>query len=73
VAEALREAIGAPLPPDERPDYEREVAHVRAQLDEAAFKAAWQEGRVMTLEEAVAFALASPDITPAVDDLTRSG
>jgi tetratricopeptide (TPR) repeat protein len=33
------------------------MADVRAQLDEAAFEAAWAEGRAMSLEEAVAYAL----------------
>lgn len=37
--------------------YERNRAFVRAQLDDATFKAAWVEGRAMTLEQAVACAL----------------
>jgi len=56
-AEALREAIGAPVPLVERGDYERNVAAVRAQLDETALTAAWAEGRAMTVEQAVACAL----------------
>jgi predicted ATPase/DNA-binding SARP family transcriptional activator len=56
-AAALREAIGAPLPPDERADYERQEAPVRAALHEAAFAAAWAAGRAMPLDDAVAFAL----------------
>lgn len=50
-AERLREIIGAPLPPVERPVYERNVAAVRAQLDELAFSRAWAEGREMGLEK----------------------
>ena len=53
-AEALREAIGAPLPPSERAGYTRDVAAAR-EADPAAFDAAWAEGRGMTLEQAVAF------------------
>jgi hypothetical protein len=30
---------------------------VRAQLDEATFNAAWEEGRAMTLEQAIEYAL----------------
>jgi hypothetical protein len=56
-AEALREVIGAPLPPNERPRYEREVAAARAQLDEERFRAAWAEGRAMSMEEAISYAL----------------
>ena len=38
--------------------YQREVAAARAVLDDATFAAAWAEGRAMTLEQAVAYALA---------------
>jgi tetratricopeptide (TPR) repeat protein len=39
-------------------DYNRWVAHVRAQLEETTFKAVWAEGRTMTLEQVIALALA---------------
>jgi hypothetical protein len=52
-AEALREAIGTPLPPVYRLDYERVVAKARAQLGNEHFSRAWAEGRAMTLEQAV--------------------
>jgi predicted ATPase/class 3 adenylate cyclase len=47
-AEALREVIGAPLPPIERVDYERLVAKARVQLGEEAFTSAWAQGRTKT-------------------------
>jgi predicted ATPase/class 3 adenylate cyclase len=50
-AEALREAIGAPLQPIERADYEQAVAAVRDHLGESAFVAAWAQGRTMTAEQ----------------------
>jgi len=56
-AAAIRAAIGAPLPPADRADVERDIAAVRAQLDEATFNAAWDAGQKMILEEAVAYAL----------------
>lgn len=56
-AESMREAIGASLPPVDRADYERNVALARAGLSEKAFAAAWAEGRAMTLEQAVEYAL----------------
>jgi len=56
-AEALRQAIQAPLPPNERADYERHVAATRSGLSEAAFAAAWAHGQAMTLEQAIAYAL----------------
>src|SRR5439155_4834964 len=46
-AEALRESLGAPLPPVHRAEYQRNVAAVRAGFDEQALAAAWDEGRVM--------------------------
>ncbi len=52
-AEALRESLGSPLPPADRPDYDRGVAAARAGIGEDAFTAAWAEGRGMTLDEAV--------------------
>jgi len=57
-AEALRESAGVPLPPVHRVDYERDVALVRAALDEDAFAMAWAEGQAIPLEQAIAEALA---------------
>jgi predicted ATPase/class 3 adenylate cyclase len=61
-AAALREAIGTPLLPDWLPEWhtdrERLVAAARAELGEEAFAAAWAQGRALTLEEAVTYALA---------------
>lgn len=56
-AEALRDAIGAPLPPDARQKYERNLAAVHEALGEEAFAAVWAVGRAMTLEQAVEYAL----------------
>jgi non-specific serine/threonine protein kinase len=56
-AEALREAIASPIPPNSQADYERVVDIARAQLDETAFAAAWAAGRALTLDQAIAYAL----------------
>jgi DNA-binding CsgD family transcriptional regulator len=53
-AEALREAIGVPIWPVDRPGYERLVADVRTNLGEKASAVAWAEGRAMTPEQALA-------------------
>jgi len=50
-AEALREAIDAPLQPVERADYDHAVTAVRDDLGEKAFVTAWTEGRSMTAEQ----------------------
>ena len=53
-ASALRETIGAPMPPIERAVYERAVAAARMHLGEQVFASAWSEGRTMTPEQALA-------------------
>jgi predicted ATPase/serine/threonine protein kinase len=58
-AEALREAIGSPLPVVERADYERNLGRVRAGLSEATFADLWARGHEMNLERAIAYALKS--------------
>jgi hypothetical protein len=69
-AEALREAAQTPQPLYRRANYERDLAAARARLDEAAFAAAWAEGRAMGMEQAVAYARASPVFSA---DKTASG
>jgi predicted ATPase/class 3 adenylate cyclase len=57
-AERLREEIGSPLPPIDRPRYDRRVAVARAGLgDDAAFDRAQQEGRALTFEQAIELAI----------------
>lgn len=56
-AEALRETIGSPLPLAKRHEYERRVAAACDALGQESFAAAWAEGRAMTLEQAIAYAL----------------
>jgi len=53
-AEALRETIGAPLPPVYRTEYEHAVAAAGTHLGERAFTTAWAEGRTMTPEQVLA-------------------
>jgi len=40
-----------------RASYARSVDRVREQLGEAAFAAAWDEGRALPLDQAIAYAL----------------
>jgi non-specific serine/threonine protein kinase len=56
-AQQLREALSAPREPSLSSFYERQVARVRSVLDEAAYRAAFEEGRVMTWEQAIELAL----------------
>jgi predicted ATPase/DNA-binding SARP family transcriptional activator len=59
--EALREAMHVPFPPSEAAEFAPHMAAVRACLGEAAFAAAWAEGRVLSLDETVAYALEVSD------------
>ncbi len=56
-AEGLREVMGTPLSSPELAEYERDVAATSTQIDEALWQAAWQEGRTMSLEQAIDYAL----------------
>ena len=49
--------IGAPLSIEKRKDFDRYVEEARDALGRADLKSAWSEGRVMSLEDAIHFAL----------------
>jgi predicted ATPase/DNA-binding SARP family transcriptional activator len=57
-AEALRESVGVGLAPAERETHEATSTAVREALGDEQFNAAWGAGRELSLEEAIAFALA---------------
>jgi tetratricopeptide (TPR) repeat protein len=60
--ERLREEIGAPITPAQRPWYDRQVTAARAALgDGVAFDLAWQEGRAMNLERIVRYSLGAEE------------
>jgi predicted ATPase len=60
-AETLRESTGLPMTPIERIEYERESNDLRANMDEATFTESWSEGRALTIQQAIAFALENED------------
>jgi predicted ATPase len=60
-AEALYEAVGAPLPTWEQADRDRFVARLRAELEAGALEREWGWGRAMGLEAAVREALEEAD------------
>jgi hypothetical protein len=71
-AEAIRERLGAPLPPVDRPEHDAAVAAARAALGDDGFAAAWAAGRTMTIDAATVDALAdSRDHTAAVAPSAR--
>ena len=56
-AEVLREASESRMTPAEREEYDAQIARLRGETDEEVLGSAWAAGRVMTSDEAVAFAL----------------
>jgi tetratricopeptide (TPR) repeat protein len=57
-AETLLNVFAEHLSSAVRADYDRNLTTVRAQLDDATFAAAWAAGQALTMEQAVAEALA---------------
>ncbi len=53
-AQALRAELGMPNWPVNRDEYQSHLATVHAQLDAASFHTAWEEGRAMTIDQAMA-------------------
>jgi predicted ATPase/class 3 adenylate cyclase len=66
-ADRLGEVPNSTPPPEELARHQHAIATARAQLGEGPFAAAWEAGRVQSLEEAVAEALA------VADEVTRDG
>jgi DNA-binding CsgD family transcriptional regulator len=60
-AQGLREAVGYQKTPNERAVQEPYLVAARSRLDEAAWEAAFAEGRTMTFEEAVEYALSEEE------------
>jgi predicted ATPase len=58
-AEALQNTAGVLVGSADRAEKERQVASVRDALDKDTFESAWAEGRAMTLEQAIEYALAA--------------
>jgi hypothetical protein len=57
-AERLRNENSSPRPPNELPAYDRHVSTARIALgDGAVFDRAWQEGRALTVDQAMELAL----------------
>lgn len=56
-AESIRAQFASTIDLVDIPEYERQVATVRSQLDEKMFTLVWDEGYSLTMEQAVDFAL----------------
>lgn len=58
-ASALRQTIGAPLPEAEQKSLNERLQGVRDSLGEAVVNEMWEQGKLLTMEEAIAFAMES--------------
>jgi len=56
-AEALRQLINIDMSQMERVEYEREINDLKTNMDEKVFEAVWNEGRSMSMDEAIEFAM----------------
>ena len=72
-AEALREQMGMSFSRFDlaTSGYERDLAAVRSALSEASFESAWAEGRAMSPERAIEYALGEPPHEEDAHPLTR--
>lgn len=78
--EALHEVSGTALWFVDRVEYERNIATVQAKLEQGALEKIWAEGRGLTLEEAIEYALSesetptrAPALLPAQEAKARFG
>jgi hypothetical protein len=56
-AGALRISIGSVIDPADQSDYQNRRAALREKLGQEQFAALWEEGRKLTLEQAITYAL----------------
>jgi tetratricopeptide (TPR) repeat protein len=60
-AEALREVSNSPRTPQERIEFDRELAGLQAAMDEKTFHLLWAEGQSMNMDQAIDFAMGEQD------------
>jgi len=56
-ANALREKGGTPMTPDEQVYFDEQLKGLREKMDSMKFDSIWSRGQVMTMEQAIEFAL----------------
>jgi hypothetical protein len=56
---ALRASIRSVIDPADQPAYNSKIRSLRRELGKERFKTIWYEGRTLTLEQVVAYALES--------------
>lgn len=56
-ANALREKGGTPMTPDEQVYFDEQLKEIHEKIDSIKFDSLWSEGRMFTMEQAIAYAL----------------
>jgi predicted ATPase/DNA-binding XRE family transcriptional regulator len=56
-AETIRVALGSTVDPFDQAQYQKDIAKLRNELGEDVFSTAWDQGSVLSLDAAIAFAL----------------
>jgi hypothetical protein len=56
-ANALREKAGTPMRPDEQTYFDEQLTVLREKIDMVQFNSIWSAGHMMTMEQAIEFAL----------------
>lgn len=56
-ADTLREKSGIPMTPDEQSYFDEQLRRLREKVNEAQFELIWSKGNMLTLEQAIQFAL----------------
>jgi DNA-binding NarL/FixJ family response regulator len=74
-AEGLREVAGVKIDLQMRVELDRDSATIRAQLDDATWRQAWEEGRALSLEQAMAeaFQWLEQDVLTATSEGVQAG
>ena len=60
-AEALRENIRMPMDPEERVEYDQQVSDLRGRMESKTLASVWAEGRSMTMEQAISYAVSDAE------------
>jgi non-specific serine/threonine protein kinase len=71
-ASQLRDALGYRSKPADQEFYDHHTATTRAGLQEAAFTAAWADGRAMTLDQAIDYAFAWSELAEPAGSRRRA-
>ena len=72
-AQALRERLGEPIAGPDLARHHDLIASVRQALGDPHYQAAWDQGRMMPEQQAIALAAATPAVQPRDDAAASSG